>query len=205
MYRSENFARETAVLGLVMKDYRRTLAMANAMHSQSDTELSSRAAWVVVNTHANQESIAERNLINRGYEVYAPVIRKQIRHARRSHDVLRPLFPCYLFARPNVREMRWRPILSTLGVRSVVRSGDSPSLLPERLVAELKAREKNGVIVRPASSRKIGETVRLARGPFDGFAGQIIELCERDRLIVLMNFLNQPVKVTVSEDQLSAY
>jgi transcriptional antiterminator RfaH len=175
------------------------------MHSQFDTELSSRAAWVVVNTHANEEAVAERNLINQGYEVYAPVIRKQIRHARRTHDVLRPLFPCYLFVFQNMREMRWRPMLSTLGVRSIVRSGDRPSLLPERLIADLKAREKDGVITRPASSRRIGETVRLARGPFDGLAGQIIELCERDRLIVLMNFLNQPVKVMVSEDQLAAY
>jgi transcriptional antiterminator RfaH len=174
------------------------------MSSHFNNELFARAAWVVVNTHANQETVAQRNLIIQGYDVYRPVIRKRIRHARRTDDVLRPLFPCYLFVRLNMRTMRWRPILSTVGVRSVVRSGDTPSLLPEGLIDDLKAREKDGVITRPASSRVIGDVVRLARGPFEGLAGQIIELCERDRLIVLMNFLNQPVKVMVSQDQLSA-
>jgi transcriptional antiterminator RfaH len=100
--------------------------------------------------------------------------------------------------------MRWRPILSTVGVRSVVRYGDEPSLLPEPIITALKAREKDGVITRSASPRAIGHTVRLARGPFEGLAGEIVELCERERLVVLMTLLNRPTKVLVSEDQLSA-
>ncbi|WP_414464656.1 transcription termination/antitermination NusG family protein [Hyphomicrobium sp. DY-1] len=67
------------------------------------------------------------HLRNQGYEVYVPVLRKQIRHARQVREVLRPLFPGYLFARLTHSTMRWRPILSTVGVRSVV---CMPSLAP---------------------------------------------------------------------------
>jgi transcription antitermination factor NusG len=91
------------------------------------TAPSSGAAWFVVNTHSNREDLAGRNLANQGYEVYAPVLQKQIRHARRVRQVLRPLFPGYLFVRSGPCEMRWRPVLSTLGVRSVVRNGDETS------------------------------------------------------------------------------
>jgi hypothetical protein len=90
------------------------------------TAPSSGAAWFVVNTHSNREDLAGRNLANQGYEVYAPVLQMQIRHARRVRQVLRPLFPGYLFVRSGPCETRWRPVLSTLGVRSVVRNGDDP-------------------------------------------------------------------------------
>jgi transcriptional antiterminator RfaH len=169
------------------------------------TGCSSADSWLVANTQSNREGLAAGNLRNQGYHVYAPVIRRQTRHARRVQDVLRPLFPGYLFVFWHAREMRWRPILSTIGVRSIVCNGDAPSLLRGSVVAALKAREKDGVVARAASPRDVGDTVRLARGPFEGLAADIIELGEKERLVVLMILLNRPVKVTVSEDHLAAF
>jgi len=163
-----------------------------------------RNVWLVVNTHPQRETLAVSNLRNQGYEVYCPVLRKQTRHARCVRETLAPLFPGYVFVQWHTSAMRWRPILSTLGVRAIVRNGDDPSLLSGAVVAALKAREKDGVITRPALPREVGDMVRLAHGPFEGIAGEIIELGERDRLIVLMNLLNRSTKVTVSEDQLEA-
>ncbi|AGK56619.1 NusG antitermination factor [Hyphomicrobium denitrificans 1NES1] len=163
-----------------------------------------KKCWIVVNTQANREFIAASNLKNQGYDVYAPVIRKQTRHARICREILAPLFPGYLFVRWNAPDMRWRPILSTVGIRTIVRNGDEPGRLDGEIVEALKARERDGVVTRAASPREIGQTVRFACGPFDGLAAEIIELCDRDRLVVLMTLLNRPTKVTVLEDQLSA-
>ena len=157
-----------------------------------------------MNTHPNRENSAELNLRNQGYAVYAPMIRKQIRHARRVSEVLRPLFPGYLFVRLNDTQSRWRPILSTVGVRTVVCTRDVPCILPTPFIDDLKARERDGVISRSASAHQIGETVRLGRGAFDGLAGKIIDLAENDRLVVLMDFLNRPVRVKISGDLVSA-
>ncbi|MBN9246282.1 MAG: transcriptional activator RfaH [Hyphomicrobium sp.] len=159
--------------------------------------------WIAVNTHPNRERAAEQHLRNQGYDVYGPVIRKQTRHARRVSDVLRPLFPGYLFVRLSEAQGRWRPILSTIGVRSVVCTRDAPCTLPAQFIDDLKAREKDGVIARSASALQIGETVRVGRGAFDGLAGKIIDLAENDRLVVLMDFLNRPVRVKISGDLLS--
>lgn len=163
-----------------------------------------KECWAVVNAQANRETVAASNLKNQGYEIYAPVIRKQTRHARICREILAPLFPGYLFVRWTGPDMRWRPILSTVGIRTIVRNGDEPSRLDGSIVQALKAREKDGVIARSASPREIGQTVRFARGPFDGIAAEIVELCDRDRLVVLMTLLNRPTKVTVLEDQLAA-
>lgn len=171
---------------------------------ESDCGARSRGVWLVVNTQPQRESLATSNLKNQGYEVYAPVLRKQTRHARRVRETLAPLFPGYVFVRWHVSAMRWRPILSTVGVRSIVCNGDRPSPLCDAVVDALKARERDGIIARSASPREIGHRVQIARGPFEGIAGEIIALCERERLVVLMNLLNRPIKVTVSEDHLLA-
>ncbi|CAA2142086.1 transcription termination/antitermination protein NusG [Hyphomicrobium sp. ghe19] len=167
------------------------------------SERGSNPIWIAVSTHPNRERTAEFNLRNQGYDVYAPVIRKQIRHARRVSDVLRPLFPGYLFVCLASTQSRWRPILSTVGVRSVVCTRDLPCILPNQFLADLMAREKDGVIARPVSSPRVGESVRVGRGAFDGLVGKIIDLAENDRLVVLMDFLNRPVRVKISGDLLS--
>jgi transcriptional antiterminator RfaH len=88
-------------------------------------------------------------------------------------------------------------------VRSVICAGDVPCIVPGSFIDDLKLREENGVIVRTAVSRQIGESVRVAHGPFDGLVGKIIDLSENDRLVVLMNFLNRPVRVRISGSLLS--
>jgi transcriptional antiterminator RfaH len=130
------------------------------------------------------------NLERRGFGSYCPRISKRIRHARRAVDVERPLFTGYLFARVNLRH--WRPILLTLGVRSIVRLGQEPGL-----VDALKAREHEGVIVGTRSQLQLGQQVRIDGGPFDGLIATIVNLSDADRIVVLMTLLNRQVKVHV--------
>lgn len=154
--------------------------------------------WVAVNTHPHREHIALENLARQEFEAYCPMVERRVRHARRTMDVRRPLFPGYLFVRvdPNLR--RWRPILSTYGVRNLVRFGERLSFLEDGLVECLKAREVEGVIVKPAEPYRVGQQVRMRGGPFDGLAATIIGMDEKDRLVVLMQLLNQSVNVKVA-------
>ncbi|MFN0220018.1 MAG: transcription termination/antitermination protein NusG [Hyphomicrobium sp.] len=159
--------------------------------------------WFVVNTHAHREGQACDHLVRQGFEVYNPVVNKTIRHARRVQNVLRPLFPGYLFVNNAQGVGFWRPIASTTGVRNLLRNGDAPCCLDPRLIEALKNRETDGVITRPHRPIEIGHTVRLASGPFDGFAATIVTMPERDRVVVLLEFLNQSTKVEISTAQIS--
>ncbi len=161
--------------------------------------------WVAVNTHARKEGTAIANLARQEFETYCPMLRRRVRHARRTRDVLRPLFPGYLFVAIDPEATRWRRIASTVGVRRLVIFGDEPALLPDDFVHGLRMREVDGAIVRPATDYKIGQPVRMAGGAFDGLVATIIDMDEKDRLVVLLDLLSRKVKVQVESSQISSH
>jgi transcriptional antiterminator RfaH len=174
-----------------------TLLQAESYHADS------RRRWVAVNTQVNREQVAIDNLGRQGYHTYCPRIRKRVRHARLTREVLRPLFSSYIFVELDPDFQPWHPILSTIGVRTLVRCGESLSFLPDGLIDTLKAREIEGAVVRPASPYKIGQQVRVTCGAFDGLVATIIQMDERDRLVVLLDILNRPVNAKLSVHQVT--
>lgn len=168
---------------------------------KADTAL--QGAWVAIHTQPHRERIALDNLLRQEFRAYCPLVRKRVSHARRAQAVLRPLFPNYLFVQIDPDVQRWRPILSTFGVITLVRCGERPSFIPDEFIGSLKAREIEGAIIWPASPYKIGQQVRIAGGAFDGLVATIVEMDERDRLVVLMDMLNQSVNVKLSSRQVA--
>jgi transcriptional antiterminator RfaH len=160
-----------------------------------ETILVQQRRWIVLTTQPHRENFASGNLVRQGFEVYCPMAVKRIRHARRVFDAPRPLFPGYLFAEHRPGLNRWRAALGTYGVRSVVCNGDAPAMLPGSFIESLKAREISGVIRKPQTPFVPGQTVLVNGGPFDGLAGQIVEVRERDRILLLLDLLSSPTKV----------
>jgi transcriptional antiterminator RfaH len=153
------------------------------------------ASWLVVATQPHRELFATDNLVRQDYNVYCPVIMRHIRHARRAYDARRPLFPGYLFVedRPDHRSL-----FGTYGVRSIVRNGDSPALLPASFIAALRERESGGVIVKQTAALRPGQAVAINGGPFDGLVGKIIEVRESDRVLLLLDLMNTQTKLNVN-------
>ena len=157
--------------------------------------------WVAVSTHPHREQMALDNLLRQRFQAYCPVVRRRRSHARRVEEVLRPLFPGYLFVKVGSGRSNWRPILSTYGVRTLVRCGEQPSLVDARFIDALKAREVGGAIVRPEVPYQVGQQVQVVAGVFDGLVATIITLEERDRLTVLLDLMSRPIKVHVEGAQ----
>jgi transcriptional antiterminator RfaH len=128
------------------------------------------------------------------------MILKHIQHARRAYDTHRPLFPGYIFIQAVIQS--WRSISGTFGVRSIVKNGDTLAFLPSGFVESLKAREIGGVISTPVAPFKPGQAIAINGGQFDGLVGRIVEVRERDRIILLLNLLNQQTKVHVESRML---
>ena len=138
------------------------------------------------------------------FHAYCPMIAKRVKLVNRYVEVPRPLFPGYVFVRLSPGRDQWRPVLSTIGVRQLIRFGDRLGLLDDGFVNGLREREKAGVIARPANPFEVGQQVRVSNGPFDGVIATIVAISERDRLIVLMDLLHRKVQVHVTTEQLSA-
>jgi transcriptional antiterminator RfaH len=158
--------------------------------------------WAVAATHPHREALASENLTRQGFTSYCPVIMRRIRHARRTYDSLKPLFPGYLFIELENWQTQIRPLLGTLGIRTVVMSSGRPATLPSGFVESLRAREIDGRIAKPERAFQIGQTVRIQNGPFDGLIGQIVELRENDRVLVLLDLLKWATRVSVDAKQL---
>ncbi len=157
--------------------------------------------WAVVNTHPNKERFAIENLQRQSFHAYCPMMRRRIRHARRSQDVLRPMFQGYVFVEITP-VTQWRLIMSTYGVRSLVRAGTKLGFLPDGMVESLLEREVDGAISKPEQPFEIGQEVTKQGGPFDGLVATILELNDRERVTVLMDILNQSVRVKVPTQSL---
>lgn len=159
--------------------------------------------WIVVNTQAQRERLAAEHIANQGFEVYCPFFKRRIKHARRVQDVLRPLFPGYIFVAVDPSREQWRPLMSTVGVRSVLRNGERPGILDERFIAALRSREVAGAISKPAEPYRVGDQVRLTGGAFDGLVAEIVRLDDADRLTVLLGLLNGKVRVSVPPENVT--
>jgi transcriptional antiterminator RfaH len=164
----------------------------------------SAEAWIVINTQPHRERLTMESLRERNFDAYYPLIRKRRSHARRIETVLRPLFPNYLFVRVSLERAQWRPILSTHGVRTIVRMGQELSYVEDAFINSLKAREVDGAIVRPEAPYQVGQKVQIAAGPFDGIVATIIAMNEKDRLVVLLDLMQRSVKMTLTCDQVTA-
>jgi transcriptional antiterminator RfaH len=158
--------------------------------------------WFVVQTHSHREALAIENLQQQRYVVYCPLIRRRVRHARRAYDAKRPLFPGYVFVADTSAAHHWRPILSTLGVRSLIRVGDRPASLDGEFVAALRSREVDGVIGLPDRNLKPGQRVAVQGGPMDGVVGTILETRENRRHLILLHLLNASIKANVEQRNL---
>jgi transcriptional antiterminator RfaH len=160
--------------------------------------MAATGAWAVVNTQPYRERIALENLARQAFHAYCPFVRRRVKHARRVDDVLRPLFPSYLFVHFSTPTQHWRPIMSTFGVRMLVRFGEQLAFVADEFIEELRSHEIDGEIVHPATSYAIGQMVHVTIGPFSGLVGTIIKMDDKDRLVVLMDLLSRPVKVQIA-------
>jgi transcriptional antiterminator RfaH len=159
--------------------------------------------WIAVSTNPHRERLVFDNLERQGFNAYCPMIRRQRSHARRIETVLRPLFPGYLFVEANAGPGRWRPILSMHGVRSVVRAGNDLCFVDDEFIAGLKRREVDGAVVRPPSPYRIGQEVRIAGGPFDGVIATILDLDDKDRLVVLLDVMHRGIKTRLTGEMVT--
>ncbi len=159
--------------------------------------------WVAVRIQPNKENLAQHNLEKQGYKTYCPRIMRRCRHARKVKDVLRPLFPGYLFVWLGSMQA-WRPISSTFGVSHLVQFGSRPAEVPQKIIDTFQHREVDGCIpLAPVHERyKGGQDVKIVEGPFENFIARVEQCDAKERIILLLDFMNRSIKLTMPEEKI---
>lgn len=122
--------------------------------------------WAVATTKSNSERRAQFHLHRQGFETYLPRFREKIIINSLVRDRTKLLFPRYIFI--HIVDV-WYSVLSTFGIISVLRDGELPAVVPDRVISELRAREdRRGFVRLPDRGLSIGQKVRIKEGPFAG-------------------------------------
>ncbi len=157
--------------------------------------------WFVVQSKPKQETTAEVNLGRQGYETYCPRIVLKRRNRGRWKQIIKPLFPRYLFVHLEQGRDDFSPIRSTMGVAGLVRFGGVPSALAPSIIDDIKSREdeKQGIHVDPPQWQP-GATVEITDGALAGLKGIFLADSGEERVIILLNMLGRENKVVVTQD-----
>jgi transcriptional antiterminator RfaH len=143
--------------------------------------------WACAQLETNRERLALHCLDLAGYQTYLPRIRaKRITRIRKPGLLTSPLFPGYYFV---LIELQWHAARWSPGIIRLVLDGVAPARVPDRVIADLKERERNGLIELSSPSwLKPGDQVRVIRGVF---AGWRCTLAAHERVAVLLQLLGR--------------
>ena len=169
---------------------------------------SNNMPWYVLNTHPKKEFIAQANCTNQGFETFLPTY---LYSYPKKGDILRPLFPSYLFVQFDPDLDRWHPLMHTIGVKrlfSTVPPIDKkdksygyyrPIPIQTHIIESLQQQ-----ILEPKLKTKTpvihpGLTVRVKSGLWEDKIG-VCQWTDNKRFSLLMKFMNGEINISFSRD-----
>jgi transcriptional antiterminator RfaH len=155
--------------------------------------------WFCLKTQPKREHLAAIALRRHfGVECFSPRLRFRRMTQRGPVWFVEAMFPGYLFAK-FVYSTQHRAVENSHGIRGIVRFGDRLATLPENIITALQSRVGSEEIVTLDCSIKIGQSVEIVEGPFQGLEAVVTHLLPaKERIRVLFDFLGRSVEMEVS-------
>jgi len=148
----------------------------------------------------HRERLALHCLSLAGYETYRPLLRQyRMSHGRRI-ETSPALFPgyCFITIVAQWHAARWAP-----GVARIVLDGAAPARVPDGVIAEIRSRERGGLVELPSRFKR-GDAVRILRGPFREQIALYAGMKARERVDVLLSLLGGQHRVTLPRGDVEA-
>ena len=117
--------------------------------------IKSDSYWVCARTEPHREAFAEAQLVHAGLEVYCPRYARWISSGRKKSLVKRPLFASYLFVRTDENPEKIWQIKRLPGIASLASKTISSAIVDDRVIDEIRSRDKEGVVVLGSGGRRI--------------------------------------------------
>ena len=151
---------------------------------------------LIVFTKPRQEQRARQNLERQGFKVFLPLCVE-------GNLPPQPLFPRYLFV--YLGGLHFGKIGNTFGVCYIIKNENTPSEIPEDVIAEIKSRMVNGVVkleARPERTFKKNQKIRIMTGKFAEMDGLFVKR-EKDRITALISMMGRQMFVKVPEKNIA--
>ncbi|MBL8237972.1 MAG: UpxY family transcription antiterminator [Bryobacterales bacterium] len=155
-------------------------------------------AWFAVRVRSNFEQQSCNALNNRGLATFLPSFKRRRRWSDRVKMIDQPLFPGYLFCSFDKDERA--QVLRAPGVVHIVSSGQDPLPVNESELHHIRTVVLAEMAANPHPFLKIGQRVRIDRGPLTGAEGILTALDGKSSLILSISLLQRSIAVEVNAD-----
>jgi transcriptional antiterminator RfaH len=156
--------------------------------------------WHVVQIKPNGFQLAQLHLLRQGFTCFCPthLERRHLAQQKKNNQVVRPLFPGYLFVQFSADQPGWQSINSTRGVSRLLLQGQNKlQALPSPFIAGLLARCDEAGMLIETEDFKPGDRVRLLSGPFADFVTTVESFESQERIRVLFDLMGRETRVSV--------
>jgi transcriptional antiterminator RfaH len=124
--------------------------------------------WYLIRTKTGKERWVKDQIAPMAHEVFLPLLKARQPRWGRMADSIGPLFPCYVFARFDLKQ-RYFDIKYMAGVRGIVSAGIDPLAVPDSIIDEIRRRGVDDIVEIFEKPLGTGEKVVVVEGPFRGF------------------------------------
>lgn len=157
--------------------------------------------WYALVVMPQHERAVAGHLETLGFETFVPLYRTRRKWSDRVKLVEAPLFRGYTFARFSADE-RLKP-LRIPGVRSIVSVAARPAPIPVDQINAVKRLVGSGLPLQPWPFLKVGDRVRIERGPLAGVEGILLEVRKSWQVVVSIELLQRSVAVRIDREMLA--
>lgn len=145
--------------------------------------------WYVIQTQPKQEQRAEDNLRAWMVETFFPKLKegRYNRYTGRRTDLIKPLFPNYIFARFQALYLLHK-VHFTRGISKVVNFGNGPASIEDDALKIIQENVEEDGYVRVKDDLKTGDQVVVKDGPLRNFSGIFErEMKANERVSILLS------------------
>jgi transcription antitermination factor NusG len=175
-------------------------------HHRGLSEGAMASRWYVLQTHPQQERLAELNLAAAGFPVFLPLATRRVFVRNMAVEQSAPLFGPYCFVAFDIESDNWRPVNRAKGVvRLLPRHREEPLPLPPGVIERWMERYESGEFRgRDILGLMIGDLVVVSGGIWRDKAGRFDGVSASGALRLIMELLGREVVAQVRPGEVAA-
>src|ERR1051325_357506 len=168
----------------------------------NEKEASSGPCWYVIHTNPRQEDRTSNNLQAINIETFTPRLKEQRvnQFTGASTDVIKPLFPRYIFARFEMEKMFYK-VRYTRGVYNLISFGDFPTTVDDEIISHIRQRTADDGFVRINETLMPGDTVEVTEGPLKKLTGIFKrQMSDSERVMILLDLVSYQAHIEIDRN-----
>ena len=160
--------------------------------------IADKSQWYAIYTRSRHEKQVATFLERQQLETFLPLRRTWSSRQDRKLTIQIPALPGYLFVRCVLYAETRALIKRASGVLRLVENAGRPAVIPDSQIESLRAALSGTFNAEGHPFLKVGDRVRVARGPMVGAEGYLVRVAEnRHRLVIAVDYVNQALSVEI--------